>query len=253
MRSPPHCHLTRAADPGGWDPGLFPDAAAAPAFHRAPGRGAAATEGPLWPRPCLALGWPWLLAPLTSAGSVPSVLPGPGDVSLVQVAALSPGPCSCSLAGVLAPDTWPAQPIRLTSTFLENLVVPLTCLRPLVPVWSHFCVLLHSAVRACLSGAEGRPLGSVPMSLPSAPPAVGASAQRLLETRGLWAQEALPALRGCCLPLQTLALGEAAHAPPSSPVSAPGAASPCPSAFPCRTGAVRGPAPRSLMLPWPAN
>lgn len=76
-----------------------------PASHRAPGRGAAATDAPLGPRPCsgLALGRSWPPAPLavlTSARSVPSVFPVPGDISLVQVAVLSPGPFSCSFTGV---------------------------------------------------------------------------------------------------------------------------------------------------------
>lgn len=120
------------------------------------------------PRPCsgLASGRPWPPAPLaapTSAGSAPSALPVPGDGSSVQVAALSPGLCGWSFTGVLAPDAWPAQPIlRLTSVFLETLVVPLACPRPLVPLWSHFCVLQPRAGCACLPGTAGRPLGLGP-------------------------------------------------------------------------------------------
>lgn len=154
-----HCHPTRAATPhalppGGWAPGLFSMPPAASSLPRGTRTARSCDRSTPLARPCsgLALGWSWPPAPLAalpSAGSGPSVFPVAGGISLVRVAALSPGLCSCSFTGVLAPDTWPAQPIlRLTSIFLDNMVAPLTCLRPLVPLWRCFCVRLQNAACA---------------------------------------------------------------------------------------------------------
>lgn len=221
-----------------------------PAFHRAPGRGAA-----LGPAP--ALGWPRggpgrrhlsqpprLLVP--SAGSAPSALPVPGDGPSVQVAALSPGLCGWSFTGVLAPDAWPAQPIlRLTSVFLETLVVPLACPRPLVPLWSHFCILLPSAGARPLGLGPHEPTQCTPRGAPvprdssrrrasgrrksSQPSGAAGSSSRHVPV----GQPPTPQLRAAS---RRRALRPLARQP-----------------FPCRTGAARGPARGSLTLPWPVT
>lgn len=224
-----------------------------PAFHRAPGREQPSAPPLLWAGLGAALATGTLAAP-TSAGSAPSALPVPGDGSSVQVAALSPGLCGWSFTGVLAPDTWPAQPIlRLTSVFLETLVVPLACPRPLVPLWSHFCVLLPSAGCACLPGTAGRPLGLGPheptQCTPRGAPVPRDSSRRRASGRRKSSQPSgaagsssrhvpvgqppTPQLRAAS---RRRALRPLAHQP-----------------FPCRTGAARGPARGSLTLPWPVT
>lgn len=239
----PHCHLTRAADPGGGDPA----ASRLPQGPRA-GRSLGSSPGP---RPCsgLASGLPWPPAPLaalTPAGSTPSALPVPGDVSSVQVAALSPGLCGCSFTGVLAPDTWPAQPIlRLTLVFLETLVVPLACPRPLVPLRSHFCVLQPRAGGRPLGLGPHEPTQCTPRWVPvprdssrrrasghrksSQPSGAAGSSSRHVPV----GQPPTPQLRAAS---RRRALRPLARQP-----------------FPCRTGAARGPARGSLMLPWPVT
>lgn len=203
------------------------------------------------PRPCSgrASGRPWPPAPLaapTSAGSAPLALPVPGDGSSVQVAALSPGLCGWSFTGVLAPDAWPAQPIlRLTSVFLETLVVPLACPRPLVPLWSHFCILLPSAGARPLGLGPHEPTQCTPRGAPvprdssrrrasgrrksSQPSGAAGSSSRHVPV----GQPPTPRLRAAS---RRRALRPLARQP-----------------FPCRTGAARGPARGSLTLPWPVT
>lgn len=203
------------------------------------------------PRPCSgrASGRPWPPAPLaapTSAGSAPSALPVPGDGSSVQVAALSPGLCGWSFTRVLAPDAWPAQPIlRLTSVFLETLVVPLACPRPLVPLWSHFCILLPSAGARPLGLGPHEPTQCTPRGAPvprdssrrrasgrrksSQPSGAAGSSSRHVPV----GQPPTPQLRAAS---RRRALRPLARQP-----------------FPCRTGAARGPARGSLTLPWPVT
>lgn len=224
-----------------------------PAFHRARGREQPSAPPLLWAGLGAALATGTLAAP-TSAGSAPSALPVPGDGSSVQVAALSPGLCGCSFTGVLAPDAWPAQPIlRLTSVFLETLVVPLACPRPLVPLWSHFCILLPSAGCACLPGAAGRPLGLGPheptQCTPRGAPVPRDSSRRRASGRRKSSQPSGAAGSSS----RHVPVGQ----PPTPQLRAasrrralrPLARQP----FPCRTGAARGPARVSLTLPWPVT
>lgn len=224
-----------------------------PAFHRAPGREQPSAPPLLWAGLGAALAASTLAAP-TSAGSAPLALPVPGDGSSVQVAALPPGLCGWSFTGVLAPDTWPAQPIlRLTSVFLETLVVPLACPRPLVPLWSHFCVLQPRAGCACLPGTAGRPLGLGPheptQCTPRGVPVPRDSSRRRASGRRKSSQPSGAAGSSS----RHVPVGQ----PPTPRLRAasrrralrPLARQP----FPCRTGAARGPARGSLTLPWPVT